>query len=249
MNMPNELNELVRNGERKRKTVLLSECRKSRLNFYEAYEDNALRVKQLEDSIKEVGLINNIVVVENYDPESETKYEILSGNTRFQALCNLYQNEGFGDGTISVEIIKNEIDETEKVKNIIEANKQRDLNWEQRQLILKYYEKQWEDLVATEGARHGEEKDEFLGTKLGVTSRTIRNWREQFRKRNENNGEQAPRVYTNVDLLNSLKRIYKSIEKNIDLADSLSDTSTCDELEYISGKLDVLIARLKREIE
>lgn len=225
--------------------IPLSDIKKNELNFYEAKgeEDYKRKVNAISESIQKHGLIHPIKVVKEHDEETQTEYRIISGHTRFSAVCKNYEN-GIGDGTIAAIIVsENEMDEMQEMELIIESNIQREKTIDQLRIELNFYGKEYERLHE-QGSITGK-KDAYIAERLGVSERTVRN----YRKRTEENSNQSsqPREANVNDLINSLKRIGKSINKNANLAESLGYSSTVSELEHLVSKLNECIQELENQ--
>jgi ParB/RepB/Spo0J family partition protein len=210
--------------------ISLSEIRKSNLNFYGVEKSNELNIQALMNSIKLYGLLEPITVVKNPDEVSNTSYEIVSGHSRFEAVSRLYE-DGVGDGTIDciVEDIMDISDET-MLKKIVESNVQRHKTKQQLMLEIKIRDKEWESME-----NHSGKRDDWMAPRLGVSPRTIRNLRKLIRI--EDGTEEEERILTPDDLRKSLKRLSKSIQKNLDLATDLNCNHDGDLMSRLRGCL------------
>lgn len=243
------LRDLMENRhEEKLVNVPLSEIQKSELNFYELQEqaDFQLKVDSIAESIKEKGLIHPITVRKFHNEETGTEYKIVSGHTRFEAVVKNYE-QGFGDGTIACNVIPlDDLSEEEELRYIVASNLQRDKTWKQKELEMKLYAKEYEEKHANHEITG--KKDEYIAQKMGVSERTVRNYRTKLEQASNGNAStNTEREYSSQDIIKSIKRVEKSIQKNADLAETLGESSMVTDLEHLLSQVHQFITSYDTE--
>lgn len=145
-------------------------------NYFSKLSDEKL--SELMLSIKQVGLLNPVILWDNGTGDTEGLYTCLSGHNRLIAYRNLYQMTGDSkyENILAIVKSKDSIDENIAKQIIIDANlAQRELSKaEKTQSIIKKFSllKEREDEVEVT------EFSKLLESEFGIKSRQIRRYRK-----------------------------------------------------------------------
>ena len=167
------LRELMRNDDRKVIKIPLDEIHHYAGNFYQDTNPEGFQRKaeSIALNIEREGLIHPIEVMK----DGQGEYTILSGNTRYKAVSLLFER-GIGDGTIEA-LVHERMDEDAALYRVVSANIQREKTSEEVLMEISILGDEYEQL-------HKEHKitgrkDEYIAAKLGISQRTIRNYRKK----------------------------------------------------------------------
>ncbi|WP_276815124.1 ParB/RepB/Spo0J family partition protein [Faecalibaculum rodentium] len=167
------LRELMRNDDRKVIKIPLDEIHHYSGNFYQDTNPEGFQRKaeSIALNIEREGLIHPIEVMK----DGQGEYTILSGNTRYKAVSLLFER-GIGDGTIEA-LVHERMDENAALHRVVSANIQREKTSEEVLMEISILGDEYEQL-------HREHKitgrkDEYIAAKLGISQRTIRNYRKK----------------------------------------------------------------------
>lgn len=203
------LAETMSNGIR-RKKVNVKDVRVNSLNFYEKEI-----VASLASSIEIQGQLQSATVFAETG-EDEKKYTLIDGETRYLAICKLYE-EGKHDGSFDVVIRPKPESDMDTEDILMDANLQRTKTKDERLLEIKkavelyavYKEK---NLIPT-----GMKKRDWIGQKIGLTGRQVQNYLSDGEV-NSSSGESndtcdTTREVCSDDIRKAVKRCYKTMKK------------------------------------
>lgn len=236
------LRELMNEDTRKIVKINLDEIDKNDNNFYEtnAQEDFSAKVQALKQSIMKNGLIEPISVCKN----SNGRFTIISGHTRFIAMCELSE-EGKKDGTIEC-MIDNEIDTDTQISRLIESNIQRTKNEKVIKIEMEYAEKEYQKLVDS-GNRPSGSKDEWIAKLLGISDRTVRRRRNSINNSSNNTSSTSSSTDEQSDdekLQKLLKSTLNNLKKLNNYACNDSTFMTSEEYIHMTKLIEILQTKM-----
>ncbi|WP_428817332.1 ParB/RepB/Spo0J family partition protein [Clostridium butyricum] len=186
-------------------------------NFYGIRE-----IEELAESIKEYGLMHNVVVRKRNDG----KYEILSGERRFRALREIDYKK------VPCRIVKDDVTELDAEVMLIQANmQQRELNLQEKMQGIKRLQE-----IYTEKRKSGEKLQgktrDLIGKHLGISGVQVGRYQK-----------------IDKDLIEPLKEKFNSEDITVTQAHTLSSL-TESEQEIISDEIkDLNCKEHKEEVE
>lgn len=186
-------------------------------NFYGIRE-----IEELAESIKEYGLMHNVVVRKRND----SKYEILSGERRFRALREIDYKK------VPCRIVKDDVTELDAEVMLIQANmQQRELNLQEKMQGIKRLQE-----IYTEKRKSGEKLQgktrDLIGKHLGISGVQVGRYQK-----------------IDKDLIEPLKEKLNSEDITVTQAHTLSSL-TESEQEIISDEIkDLNCKEHKEEVE
>ena len=192
------------NGLR-RKKINVSEVRVNELNFY-----NKENVDSMAMSIATRGQLSNATVFME-EGEDGKLYTLIDGETRYLAICKLVA-EGKHDGSFDVVIRPKEQKPCDVEEILMEANLQRTKTKEERIMEIKKADELYEIRKKSNQIPTGMLKSDWIGIKIGLTGRQVRNYLKEFKGDEEKNSEEntASEVVNNkVIRMRGGKRIRK----------------------------------------
>lgn len=240
------LSETMSSGVR-RKKISVKDVRVNSLNFYEKEI-----VDSLASSIEVQGQLSSAIVYAE-DGEDGKKYTLVDGETRYLAICKLYE-EGKHDGSFDVVIRLKPENDMATEDMLMDANLQRTKTKEER---LKEIEKAIE-LYAVYKEKNlipvGMKKRDWIGKKIGLTGRQVQNYLSDEIQVDEtaNNSDEVStptvRAVLKKDIDKAIKRAYKTIQKASDMFSEVEE-SEVGVLDVYEHKVNDVLESLSLLVE
>lgn len=198
-----------------KKKVSIDEVRENPSNFYEVKDSDVEKVMR---SMLTEGQLENAVAYEDETPGDGKKYTLISGATRYRALCRIV-NEGLVnescDGMLRIDI------HPRPGSALIESRMLRDANLQREKTKADMYheiiscEHEVEHLRSRNpDAFRGMKSRDAVGMMLGITGRQVDNRKQAYIKETENAGNESPEVQAQSQPSSiSEERILKSFRK------------------------------------
>lgn len=198
-----------------KKKVSIDEVRENPSNFYEVKDSDVEKVMR---SMLTEGQLENAVAYEDESPDDGKKYTLISGATRYRALCRIV-NEGLVnencDGMLRIDIHQR------PASSLIESRMLRDANLQREKTKADMY---YEIISCEQEVEHlrrrnpdafkGMKSRDAVGMMLGITGRQVDNRKHAFIKEADNAGnETAERQEGSQSATISEERILKSFRK------------------------------------
>lgn len=234
------------NGLR-RKKINVSEVRVNKLNFY-----NKEIVDSMAMSIAVHGQLSNATVFMEEGKDGKL-YTLIDGETRYLAICQLVV-EGKHDGSFDVVIRPKEQRPCDVEEILMDANLQRTKTKEERIMEIKKADELYEIHKKNNQIPTGMLKSDWIGMKIGLTGRQVRNYLKEFKgdedKNSKKDNDQDSEV-TNKKIIKKVKSINRHLntilsEIDCEIEEGNNKLSCLyHELSLAFGKIQAELARIE----